>query len=511
MNNGQSRPTPGSPSPRCPVHDQAVPLYKDLQHSDHASLWEELRTRFGAVAPVEITPGVPGWLLLGYHENLNVLRDPARFSTDPRHWRQAREGGLGNVPGPRTGSLAGDGAGHRRLRAPIVEGLAAVTGPALGAAIERLAHALIDGFAGEGNADLIADYAAPLPVLVLNRLFGLSDEHGRLLADLTANRRDGDAAVAERAADDIRDYFTALVRRRRDKPGGDFVSTLLAHPAALSDTEAVDELLLMVGAGHEPTTHLIGNALHRLLGDSEIAVAYRGAALPAADFIDYVMWVDPPLQTLAGRYPTLDVRIGDAEIKEGDALLLGFAPAHADPATRPPGREDGIDALAGNRAHLMWGAGPHGCPAQSLAREITITAIDVLISRLGDLTLTGAPETLRRRGSLSVHGLVELPVAFAPERRPAATRPAPVPARKGIRRMFPPARTPRAQGARYGAPDRDRAQPQQAGPAASPRAPAPVRVRATGARYQAPAARPPEPEADPLELLLARWRRDHAD
>ncbi|TDQ50236.1 cytochrome P450 [Actinorugispora endophytica] len=493
-----TRPTPGSTPPpaRCPARARAVPLYRDARRPDHARLWEELRARFGAVAPVEITPGVPGWLLLGYHENLDVLRDPSRFSADP-----GRSLGAGPSWG---GVLAVEGERHRRLRAPIVEGLAAAGGRRLSSGIRRLAGKLVDGFAAEGHADLIASYAAPLPAMVLNLLFGLGDEYGELLAALTSARDDGDAATAERAAADVRRYVAALVERRRADPGDDFVSRLLAHPAGLADGEAAAELLLLLNAGLEPTTHLIGNALRLLLTGSETAEAYRGAALPAVDFLDYVMWVDPPLQTLAGRYPTHDVRIGGVEIKEGEPLFLGFAPAHADPATRRGGRGD-VDAFAGNRAHLMWGAGPHGCPAQALACEITLTAIDVLLDRLDGLALERGAGELRWRASLSVHGLVRLPVRFAAEPGPAAeTRPV---REKGARRVLPASqRRPRARGARYGAPGgAGDAAPGE--PVRHVRAKTPRRLRATGARYGAPARQEARP-ADPLESLLARWGRD---
>ncbi|MEY9211336.1 cytochrome P450 [Thermobifida halotolerans] len=500
MSHGLSRPrpTPGpTPPVRCPVHAQAVPLYKSVHRPDHALLWEELRARFGTVAPVEIRPGVPGWLLLGYHENLNVLRNPASFATDPARWRESREERQADrVHGA---ALAVDGERHRRMRAPIVEGLRALSGRRLTGAIKQTATSLIDRFATRGQADLIADYAVPLPAMVLNFLFGLDTRYGDLLARLCAARNGGDPDTAARAAADIHRYVTALVERRRAEPGDDFVSRLLAHPAGLTDDEVAAELTMLLRAGVQPTAHLVGNALRLLLTRSEVATAYRGAALPSVDFLDYVMWADPPLQTLAARYPTRDVRIGGADIKEGEALVLGFAPAHADPATRR-GDRDAFDALVGNRAHLMWGAGPHGCPAQALACEIAITAIDTLIDRL-DPVLDGTPDDLRWRASLSVHGLVSLPVTFRPEPAPAVPE---QPAPRARRRLLPVrAGRPRAQGARYSAPGA--AIEDTASRAASARH---ARVgtptsRATGARYHVPAAEEARP--DPLEGLLTRW------
>lgn len=500
MNQGPSRPrpTPGTPpQPRCPVHAQAVPLYRNAHRSDHALLWEELRARFGAVAPVEISPGVPGWLLLGYHENLNVLRNPVSFSTDPARWREAREGWQENRVGGT--ALAADGERHRRMRTPLVEALHALSGRRLSRTVTRLASSLVDRFATTGRADLIADYAAPLPAMVLNFLFGLDDRYGDLLARLCAARDGDDPDAAERATADLRRYVRALVARRRAEPGDDLVSRLLAHPVALTDAEVATEVETLLRLGVEPTAHLIGNALRLLLTQPEVAAAYRGAALPSVDFLDYVMWADPPLQALQARYPTHDVRIGGADIKEGEALVLGFAPAHADPATR---RGHALDDLAGNRSHLMWGAGPHGCPARALASEVAATAIDVLLDRL-DPKLDGPPEQLRWRASLSVHGLAALPVVFPPEPAPAVPQqPAPRPRRRLLARTA--RRTAAPRGARYGAPGDTAEPPAPRTPTARhARVPAPA-SRATGARYHVPAPAD-EPRPDPLEGLLAQW------
>ncbi|GAA3759617.1 cytochrome P450 [Salinactinospora qingdaonensis] len=482
-----------------------MPLYAAAQSGEHDSLWEELRARYGAVAPVEILPGVSGWLLLGYHENLDALRDRSRFSADPSRCPYAHNG---QMPQPSAGqsqrTLAGDGPEHRRLRAPIVDALTRLHAPKVTETINRIASELIDNVATKGTADLIGEYAAPLPALVLNQLFGLDDEYGRLLADLSATLWDGDPESVQWATNQIHAYFAALVARKRASPGNDITSWLLEHPSNLTDKEAAEELTLMWAAGHEPTTHLIGNALRRLLADPEITAAYGGVTLPAEDFIDYVMWVDPPLQTAASRFSAHDLRLGEADIKAGEALLLGFAPAHADPAVSAWQARD-VMALAGNRAHLMWGAGAHGCPAQSLAREITTIAIDTVVNQLTNLHLAVDPQRLRWRSSLSVHGLVELPVEFHPrESAQPAEDPQPQHSRK---RIFRKRHRAPSRGARYGAPG---AAEKKTEPTTVVRAPRTAQQAppSRGARYGAPAAatQAAEPSRDALDHLLASWR-----
>ncbi|GAA3991589.1 cytochrome P450 [Thermobifida alba] len=491
MSTGTSRPRP-TPAPR-PLRARAVPLHTGTRRPDHPLPWEELRARFGAVAPVEITPGVPGWLLLGYHENLDALRDFDRFAATPDRWttapQQPREEENGSAP-------AAEGERHHRMRAPVVEGLRAVGGRRLTETARTLATSLVDRFAPRGRADLVADYAVPLPAMVLNSLFGLDERYGDLLARLCAARDGEDPATAARATADLHRYTTALVARRRADPGDDLVSQLLRHPVGLTDAEAAAALDTLVRTGVAPTAHLVGNALRLLLTRPEIAAAHRCGALPCTDFLDYVMWVDPPLQTLQARCPTRDVRIGGVDIRKGEPLVLGFAPAHADPTVR---RGRTLDDLAGNRAHLMWGAGPHRCPAQELASGIAVTAVDTVVDRLGPV-LDDPPHSLRRHAPPAVHAPAALPVRFSAE--PAPSAPEPPPSRAG--RRPPPVRTgrPRARGARYGAPE---AADEAPAPTAAVRrarvgAPAP---RTAGVRYHVPARQERRP--DPLEGLLARW------
>lgn len=500
---------------RCPFTGEgALPLHRgpDRGEASAAELpWEQLRSQYGGLVPVEIAPGVPGWLLLGYKENLQVLRDQTYFSADPRPWSPS------GVPPARSGALNRDGDEHQRLRVPIVDALASVGTPQLVPAVERAAVHLIGLVESAGSADLIGDYAAPLPALILNELFGLPDSYGHLLADLTARLWSGDPARAEPAALAVRSYFEGLVARKRADPGQDITSLILEHPHGLTDDEAVEALSLLWETGHEPTTHLIGNALLKLLEDPNVWTAYLGGTLTPEDFVDYVMWTDSPIRMLAGRYSTMDIGFAGARIRQGDPLLFGFASAHTDPSVSR-GADDAM-ALAGNRSHLSWGAGAHRCPATAFTRELVRTAIDTVVDRMRGMVMAVESAELRWRASLSVHGLEELPVWFTPtgERdqrgeRPEESRPEPVVTRWVRRRK----RKPAGQGARYQAPLLRGGQPEDGAaknetpaPAAPARTakPRPRRAapRGAGARYQAPFAEETH-TPDPLEQLLHTWR-----
>lgn len=500
---------------RCPYTGEgALPLHQGENRREVCGEelpWEQLRSQYGGLAPVEITPGVPGWLLLGYKENLQVLRDQTYFSADPRPWSPS------GVPPARTGALTRDGDEHQRLRLPIVDALASVGTPQLVPVVERAAVHLIGKVESAGSADLIGEYAAPLPALILNELFGLPDSYGHLLADLTARLWSGDPARAEPAALAVRAYFQGLVARKRAEPGKDITSLVLEHPHGLTDDEAVEALSLLWETGHEPTTHLIGNALLKLLEDPNVWTAYLGGTLTPEDFVDYVMWTDSPIRMLAGRYSTMDIRFAGARIRQGEPLLFGFASAHTDPSVAR-GADDAM-ALAGNRSHLSWGAGAHRCPATAFARELVRTAIDTVVDRMRGMVMAVEPAELRWRSSLSVHGLVELPVWFTPtgerdQRQDRPEEPGSEPAvTRWVRRKK---RKPAAQGARYQAPLTKDGQTKDDGrkggevaptvPAQAPRTkPRKAAPQGAGARYQAPFAEEIY-VPDPLERLLETWR-----
>lgn len=445
-------------APRCPRTREAAPSLHWSPTPGAEPPWDRLRSRHGGLVPVEVAPGVPGWLLLGYKENLRVLRDQNHFSADPRPW-----GADGALP-IRGAALARDGDEHQRLRLPIVDALASVGTQRLVPVVQRAAVRLIGRVGAKGAADLVGQYALPLPALVLNELLGLPDSYGHLLADLTARLRGDDARRAATAAPAVRAYFRGLVARKRAEPGSDVTSVILEHPHGLTDDEAAEALRLLWATGLEPTTHLIGNALRLLVGDPGVWTAYLGGTLTPEDFLDYVMWTDPPVSVLAGRYATTDLRISGVLVRRGQPLLFGFGAAHTDPSVSG-GTGAAVDLLVGNRAHLSWGAGAHRCPAASFTQELVRTAIDTALDRMRGMVSAVGPDGPRRRASPG--GPEELPVRFVPTGEPEPSAEPEPEARRGARR-----RKRRPVG--------------------------------RGARYQAPFAEKPH-DPDPLEQLLERW------
>ncbi|MEV6977688.1 cytochrome P450 [Kitasatospora sp. NPDC093806] len=442
-------PEPGTavPPPGCPAHATGAtgartvpgglpvgvpltPLYGSAVADDPHGLYARLRAQYGPVAPIELEPGVEAWLVLGYAELLELTRNEALFSKDSRRWRVPAEGRL--APDSRIQPMTSwrptllnlDGAEHQRLRAAVADTLAQIDHRQLRETTEASADALIDSWGPDGTADLVAQYARRLPLLVFTQLLGLPSETGQHLIQLISHIADS-GAESVRANQEFQAILVDLVRHRRSAPSADLTSWLLAHPAALTDEEAVHHLVVMMVAGNETTICWTGNTLRLLLTDRRFRATLTGGRLTVADALEEVLWRDPPTQNFPGRWATGDTVLGGQYIGRGDMLVLGLAAANADPAAQGPGVL-GHSPLGGNRAHLAWGAGKHVCPAQHPARIIVETAVETLLHRLPDLQLAVPPNELTWRPSPWSRALVSLPVlysAFTPPRPPAPERP----------------------------------------------------------------------------------------
>lgn len=407
----------GRSSPTCPVtaaREAAVPLYGQTDVPVPEFL-ERLRERFGPIAPVEVAPGVLAWVLLSYEINRSVLQDPYNFPRDPRRWTEAREGRAtpAEVPGPFwyfRNALASDPPDHGRYREVIVEALDTFTSAHALATVRELVHELMAEPARTGRSDLVTDLAFRLPLLLLNRAFGLDDEQGQRLVGLMRQVWDGGEA-AEAAMAGLFGYAQAVTVQRRAEPGDDIVSRMITHPNELDDEEVAHQLILIISAAHDPLMNLIANSLHALLTDRGSRSGVMSGAAQVEELIDTVLWTAPPILLMPGRYPAADIELGGWQVGQGDCLIMGYGPAHADPEVAKY-----IDpvGMSGVRAHLSFGTGPHQCPARNLARQIGVDTVNAVFRLVPDMTLAVPKEELRRRRSPFAHGLEALPVTFTP-------------------------------------------------------------------------------------------------
>ena len=399
-----------APRPGCPAHTARAPLYGPDFAEDPRRVYAELRA-YGPVAPVDLAPGVPATLVTAYDAALDVLRDPATFPKDARRWQQGVPADCPVLPLMmyRPNCRHSDGAAHTRLRAAVTDSLARVDLNALRGHVERSAERLITRFGSKGAADLVADYAKVLPLLVFNEIFGCPPDLGdRVVLGVSGIF---DTVDAKNSNEVMRQAVLELVALKRERPGQDVTSWLMAHPVRLTDEEMMHQVLTLIGAGTEPLQNLIVNGLRLLLSDDRFAGNLSGGSLPVEDALDEVLWMDPPLANFAITFPPNDVDFAGVRLPRDQPVVISLAAANTDPQLASEHRE-------GNRAHLAWSAGPHTCPAQGQARLIASAAIEKLLDTLPEMELAVPAAQLEWRPGPFHRALVALPVRFPPMASP---------------------------------------------------------------------------------------------
>lgn len=406
------------PPSGCPAHADAVAMFGTrFINGDRAQLYRDMRRQHGAIAPVTLLGDVPAWLVLGYRELHQIAENPALFTRDSSAWNMWDEippdWPLMPMVGRQPSILYEDGERHTRRSALVSDALSEVDPFELRGHAEQYADELIDAFCGRAQADLVSEYAKQLPALVLAKLYGFTDEEGAALVPSINALVDG-ADGALQGRQHIQSSMGALLRSRAISPAGDVSTRMQTHPNSgqFSSEEILEDMMVNIIAGHEPTADWIGNSMRLMLTDDRFSASLSGGRNSVAEAMNEVLWEETPTQNIAGRWTTRDTHLAGKLIKNGDLLVLSFGAANADPQVRP----DQSKFTGGNNAFLSFGHGSHRCPypAQEIAEGIARTGIEVLLDRLPDVDLAVAPEALEWRPSPFLRGLEALPVDFTP-------------------------------------------------------------------------------------------------
>lgn len=410
--------TDATPPPGCPAHSGAVALSGLEYQQTPSELYRSLRREHGAIAPVLLDGDIPAWLVLGYPEVTYVTSHDELFARDSRRWNQwehiPADWPLMPFVGYQPSVLFTEGAEHQRRAGVITEALEAVDQFELARDCERIADQLIDAFAGSGRAELMRAFAHALPMRAAVQFCGMpagSTDTEQLVDDLriSLDAAEGDDPVA--AYGRVGARIQQLVKEKRESPGPDVTSRMLAHPAGLTDEEVVQDLISVIAAAQQPTANWICNTLRLLLTDERFALNVSGGRLSVGQALNEVLWLDTPTQNFIGRWAVRDTQLGGRQIRAGDCLVLGLAAANTDPQIWPESQVG-----AENSAHLSFSNGEHRCPypAPLLADVIARTAVETLLERLPDLVLAVEPSELTWRPSIWMRGLTALPVQFTP-------------------------------------------------------------------------------------------------
>jgi len=354
------------------------------------------------------------YFLTRYDDLARSYRDTRLFSSDKAVEFRSKFGASPLYDHHTTSLVFNDPPRHSRVRRLIAGALTpraiAAMEPDLVALVDRLLDAMAEG----GKADLIADFAAAIPVEVIGNLLGVPpDERGSLrdwsLAILGALEPVVPAEAAARgnaAVTDFLAYLKLLVADRRRHPGDrDVLTRLIGEEDAaerLTEAELLHNCIFLLNAGHETTTNLIGNAL-AVLHDhpAELARLLGDPALikPA---VEEVLRYESSNQ-LGNRSLAQAAEIGGVAMPTGTRLTLCIGAANRDPAQFPdPERFD--TGRTPNR-HLAFAAGLHQCAGMSLARLEGAVAIQRFVTRFPGFAIQ-APV---RGGRARFRGFASLP------------------------------------------------------------------------------------------------------
>ena len=375
--------------------DDPYPLYRQLHET----------------APVQWNDVLQAWTLVRYADVVFSLTDP-RFSAD-RTIQPADSSWVAKS------MLVSDPPDHTRLRALVqkaftprmIDQLRPRIIAVIGELLERVAER-------DGQFDLIADLAYPLPVVVIAELLGVPPEDRSVFhewSSLLAASLDPlvSADLMSRvypAREALHTYLRGIIAERRREPRSDLISALVRVEEAgdvLSEPELVVMCTLLLIAGHETTVNLIGNGMLALLRHRDQLERLQRSPELLASAVEELLRFDSPVQ-LTGRLLREPVEIGGHTLQAGDWVLPLLGAANRDPAQFVD--PDRLDIGRTPNPHLAFGRGIHFCLGAPLARVEGQLAIGALMRRFPKLQLAGEPV---RRNQITLRGLSSLPVAAA--------------------------------------------------------------------------------------------------
>ncbi|WP_042404115.1 cytochrome P450 [Streptacidiphilus carbonis] len=409
----------------------AAEIIGRLAHRDGRNDPYPLYTLAHGLGPV--SPVAEGWVLACGYDSVNrVLRNPA-FGVDDNDLRRSR---FGDVPMPDSLELLGrsmlqsNPPLHTRMRAPV----ASVFTPRRVAALEPVVAGIVERLldrigglsagldAGDGRGvDFIEEFAYQLPVSVICELLGVpEDDRGpfrSLVHDLTQvfefMSSETDLTAADAAARELRGYFATLAELRRAAPGDDLVTALVqlvdAEDARLDAAELLGNLVLLLVAGFETTTNLLGNGLALLFEHPAVRAALIRQALPVGDFVEEVLRFDSPVQLTSRVALFRGLDVDGVPLPQHGEVILMLGAANRDPARfHDPDR---FDPWRADNQPLSFGAGMHYCLGAMLARLEARTAFAALLRRYPAIDAAKGAEPVRQ-DRLLLRGYASLPVVL---------------------------------------------------------------------------------------------------
>lgn len=389
------RHTPATTASAAASLDPSTPGYYDDPYPHLAALRQR--------APVHWSEALDSYVVLRYDDVLRLSRDKSltgSITTLPEVVMAALDPGT-RPRVPDKMMIRRDGAEHTRLRRLVTKVFTPRAIERWRDTAEGIVERQLDQAAAQGELDVVADYALPLPAQVIAQMLGIPRQDiptlrgwsQVLVRNLEPVLTEAERDEIERTGRAMVGYLADLVADRRAHPASDILTDLILAEEAgdcLDDEEIQAQLLLLFIAGHETTVNLVGNGLVALLARPEQLDRLRTSPDLDANAIEEALRFDSPAQ-LTRRVVHQTIEVAGCEIPAGSCVALGLAAANRDPARWGPDADELEVARPGANAHVSFGGGPHFCLGAALARLEAQIALPRLVRRFPDLTLTEEP------------------------------------------------------------------------------------------------------------------------
>jgi cytochrome P450 len=365
-------------------------------------------------------------MFTGYDDCVAILRDHDRFSNDGSKSKYADQPHDADLGGGMLGALNArpmlftDPPDHTRLRGLVNKAFTPRVVDQLRPRMEQIVDELLAEVAGAGSMDIIEQVAYPLPVIMIAELLGVPTEDRELLRQWSgplARTIDPMDNIEPEFINEVAGaglafiaYLAQLINERRQSPRDDLVSALIEAEDSgdkLTQEEMIVNLVLLLIAGHETTTNLIGNGMLALLRHPAEMAELRAEPSLIKSAVEELLRYDGPVQ-LDARTALEDVEIGGVTIPKREQPILLLAAANRDPSVFED--PDRLDVRRTPNPHIAFSSGIHFCVGASLARAEGQVAINAMLRRMPKLALAVDPPPYR--SNVTLRGLSALPVTF---------------------------------------------------------------------------------------------------
>jgi cytochrome P450 len=357
------------------------------------------------------------WSVFQYEDVRTVLSDHARFSSQFGQYKMP-DVNVSTQARMNSSLISSDPPRHTKLRSLINRAFTPRAVEELEPRIEAIANELLDKVVESGKIDLVKDFSYPLPVIVIAELLGIPssdrDQFKHWSDEVVASADQfigGINSNSQRAHQEMRDYFRRIIAERRLNPQSDLISALLTAEidnVQLGEEDILSFCWLLLVAGNETTTNLIGNAVLTLLEHPDQLSKLKQNPALLSSTIEEVLRYRSPVQAMF-RITKQDTNLGGKIIPAGSRVIAWIGSANRDGEKFP--YPDRFDITRSPNTHIAFGHGIHFCLGSPLARLEARVALSAILRRLPELSRINDEQLESARGFI-VHGVTSLPLKF---------------------------------------------------------------------------------------------------